>query len=343
MRRTGLSIPCPVLTLALLLTSTGAGADTLIMHNGDRLTGTVVSKQDNILTLDTPYAGTLRIQWSEVRQLISEKPVQVILEDETRLTGTLLPTEDGKVRIRASEIMETAPIALSEVRYINPPVEVNGGVRIKGRVNVGMNVSSGNTDTEQYHLDTEVVARTLKNRFTAGATFNRATDSGTETESNATGYGKYDHFVSEKWYTYANALFTRDELKDLKLRTTLGLGSGYQFFESEPLNLSLEGGLTYVNEDFYDKEDDSYPAGRWALNYDRLLFGSRIRLFHHHEGLAGLEDVDDILILSRTGLRVPLGQGLTTTAQLDVDWDNTPAEGNDSTDTRYLLNLGYEW
>ncbi|RRQ21487.1 DUF481 domain-containing protein [Thiohalobacter thiocyanaticus] len=343
MRRTGLPIPCPTLALALLLTSTGADADTLIMNNGDRLTGTVVTKRENILTLDTPYAGTLSIQWSEVRQLISEKPVQVILEDETRLTGTLLPTEDGKVRIRADEVMETAPIALSAVRYINPPVEVNGGVRIKGRVNVGVNISSGNTDTEQYHLDTEVVARTLENRFTVGATFNRTTDSGTETESNATGYGKYDHFVSEKWYNYANALFTRDELKDLKLRTTLGLGSGYQFFESEPLNLSLEGGLTYVNEDFYDKEDESYPAGRWALNYDRLLFGSRIRFFHYHEGLAGLEDVDDIMILSRTGLRAPLGQGLTATAQVDVDWDNTPAVGNDSTDTRYLLNVGYEW
>lgn len=343
MRRTGLPIPCPTLALALLLTSTGADADTLIMHNGDRLTGTVVSKQDNILTLNTPYAGTLRIQWSEVRQLISEKPVQVILEDDTRLTGTLLPSEDGKVRIRADEVLETAPIALSEVRYINPPVEVNGGVRIKGWVNVGVNISSGNTDTEQYHLDAETVARTLENRFTLGATFNRTTDSGTETASNATGYGKYDHFLSEQWYTYANALFTRDEFKDLKLRTTLGLGSGYQFFESEPLSLSLEGGLTYVNEDFYHKEDESYPAGRWALDYERLLFGTRLRFFHKHEGLAGLTDVDDLLILSKTGIRAPLGQGLTASAQVDVDWDNTPAAGNDSTDTRYLLNLGYEW
>ena len=328
---------CSALAMPLAL------ADTLVMNNGDRLTGTVVTKQADTLTLKTPYAGTLEIQWSEVRQLISDQPVQIILEDETRVTGTLLPTEDGKVRIRSGEILETAPIELSAVRYINPPVEVNGGVRVKGNINAGANISSGNTDTEQYHLDAEVVARTLTNRFTVGATFNRSTDDGTETASNATGYGKYDHFLTEKWYTYANALFTRDEFKDLKLRTPLGLGSGYQFYESEPLNLSLEGGLTYVNEDFYDKEDESYPAGRWALNYDRLLFGSRLRFFHYHEGLLGLEDINDILILSRTGLRVPLGQGLTATTQIDVDWDNTPADGNDSTDMRYLLNLGYAW
>lgn len=329
--------------LCCALATPSALADTLVMNNGDRLTGTVVSKQADSLTLATPYAGRITVKWSQVRQLVSDQPVQVILEDDTRLTGTLLPTEDGKVRIKAGEVMETAPIALNDVRYINPPTEVTGGVKVRGNINAGANVSSGNTDTEQYHVDAEVVARTLDNRYTVGATFNRSTDDGTETASNATGYGKYDHFLTEKWYAYTNALFTRDEFKDLKLRTTLGLGSGYQFHESEALNLSLEGGLTYVNEDFYNKEDDSYPAGRWALDYNRLLFGTRLRFFHYHEGLAGLEDVDDILILSKTGIRAPLAQGMTASAQVDVDWDNTPAAGNDSTDTRYLLNLGYEW
>ena len=81
-----------IVALVLLLAGTSVAADTLVMHNGDRITGTVVSKQDGNLTLETAYAGTITVQWSQVRQLISDQTVQVILEDDTRLTGTLRET-----------------------------------------------------------------------------------------------------------------------------------------------------------------------------------------------------------------------------------------------------------
>ncbi len=38
-----------------------------------------------------------------------------------------------------------------------------------------------------------------------------------------------------------------------------------------------------------------------------------------------------------------LTDAFTATAEIDVDWDNTPAPGNDRVDTRYLFNLGYGW
>lgn len=87
---------------------------------------------------------------------------------------------------------------------------------------------------------------------------------GLETESNWIAYMKYDHFVTRKWYAYTNADFQNDKFKDIQLRSTLGIGTGYQFIESEKTNLSLEGGLTYVQTDFIVAPDDDYPAGRWA-------------------------------------------------------------------------------
>jgi hypothetical protein len=81
---------------------------------------------------------------------------------------------------------------------------------------------------------------------------------------------KYDHFFTKKWYGYSNATAEQDEFKDLDLRATLGVGAGYQFIESDPTNLSLEGGLSYVNENYIIAEDNSFAAGRWALNFDHL-------------------------------------------------------------------------
>ncbi|MGB5304974.1 MAG: DUF481 domain-containing protein, partial [Gammaproteobacteria bacterium] len=141
----------------------------------------------------------------------------------------------------------------------------------------------------------------------------------------------------------ANTVLFKDDFADLNLRSSIGVGAGYQFYETDITNLSLEAGLSYVNEDFELAEDDSYPAARWALNYDHFLYSKKLQFFHVHEGLLGIEDTSDIIITSRTGLRALLTENFTATAQVDLDWDNTPSPGNDRIDTRYLFNLGYGW
>jgi hypothetical protein len=46
-------------------------------------------------------------------------------------------------------------------------------------------------------------------------------------------------------------------------------------------------------------------------------------------------------MFTRTGLRFPIRSGLTLNAGFEWDWDNTPAEGTDKSDYRYILSIGY--
>ena len=319
-----------------------ASADEVYLTNGDRISGTVVSKTGDTLTMKTDFAGEIKIAWDKVISVSTVAPVVVQLDDATVLKGTLNRSGEGSVSIQGSELVQAEQIPVARVALINPPVPENG-VKLSGRANAGFYIAKGNTDKEAYHGDIESVSRTKQNRFTAGAIYNQAKDNDIESENNAAAYLKYDHFLTEKWYTYANTLLFKDDFADLNLRTTLGLGAGYQFFESERTNLSLEGGLSYVNEDFEQAEDDSYPAARWSLNYDHFLYPKRLQFFHFHEGLLGLQDTSDIIIFTRTGLRASLIESFIATAEVDVDWDNTPSPGNDRVDTRYLFNLGYGW
>jgi ATP/maltotriose-dependent transcriptional regulator MalT len=55
------------------------------ISNGDRLTGEVIRQDANVLELKTTYAGTLKIQWTEVREVVLDAPSQVLLDDETVL------------------------------------------------------------------------------------------------------------------------------------------------------------------------------------------------------------------------------------------------------------------
>jgi putative salt-induced outer membrane protein YdiY len=317
-------------------------ADEVQMKNGDRITGTIVKMENKILLFKTSYAGDIPIKWEDVAALKTDSPVQVVLGDKTSARGILKTTESGEMQLRTDQLVEPLRFVLGHVEGINPPSKPL--VKFTGRVNAGVDVKKGNTETDAYTVNGELEARTEKNRYTVGAEANREEESDEKTADNWLLYMSYDHFLTQKWFFYTNADFEQDEFKDLNLRTTVGAGSGYQFFESERKNLSVRAGPAYVNEDYtVDGEDNDYAAGRWAVKYDQYFFDRFVQLFHLHDGIVSLEDTQDILIRTRTGLRLPLGKGFNTTVQYNWDWDNSPAPDTDKVDERYLMTLGYSW
>jgi putative salt-induced outer membrane protein YdiY len=272
----------------------------------------------------------------------TDSPVRVVLGDQATVHGILQTTETGELQLDSDQMAEPLKFSITNVSGINPPDKP--AVKFTGRINAGVDIKKGNTDTEAFHVDGELEARTEKNRYTAGAEANREEESGNKTADNWLLYMSYDRFLTQKWFFYTNANFEQDDFKDLNLRTTVGAGSGYQFFESKPINLSVRGGLAYVNVDYsVDDQDNDYSAGRWAVKYDEYFFDDFLQFFHLHEGIVSLEDTEDIVIRTRTGLRIPLRKGFNTTVQYNWDWDNSPAPGKDRVDQRYLITLGYGW
>lgn len=328
--------------LFVLLSAGNVMADKVLLKNGDNITGKVIRMENKTLIFKTSYAGELSIQWEEVTSIQTDEPIRMLLSDETSALGVATELEDGKVKLMVDKIEEPLTFELTEVEVINPkPPEPT--VKVNARVNVGLTAQRGNTETDNYYADGSFIARTEKSRYTVGAEYNVERTDDERTANSALGYLKYDHFLTKKWYFYSNGLFETDEFKDLNLRTTLGAGVGYQFLETPLTNLSLEAGLSYVNEDYDEAEDDNFSAGRWALNFDRYLIEKTLQFFHYHEGYVSLEDSDDIVFKSRTGLRIPLYKRLNATAQYNFDWDSQPAPGTERADAKYIFLLGYQY
>ena len=326
----------------MLLTVGNAMADELWLKNGDHITGKVIRMENKILVFNTSYAGEVPIKWEEIANIRTDEPIQMVLSNEVSTHGIATPAENGKVKMKVDKVEEPITFDLAQVEIINPkPPEPS--VKISARANVGLTGERGNTDTDNLYLDGQFIARTEKNRYTAGAELKQAKTEGERTANSALGYIKYDHFLSEKWYFYTNALFEMDEFQDLNLRSTLGLGVGHQFFETPLTNLSLEAGLSYVDEDYDEAEDDNYSSGRWSLNYDRFLFDKFLQFFHFQEGYVSLEDTRKVLFRSRTGFRIPVYKSLNVTAQYNFDWNSQPAPDREREDTGYIFTVGYQY
>ena len=343
--------------ICVLLINQPSIADEIRMKNGDVITGQIIKKETDRVILKTTYAGDIPIQWSEVANVISDQPLHVVLSDGTSLHGIMVEADPGSAKMESVKVQDEvdntempiqelpeASFDLVSARYLNPTPDLTGqGIRWSGNINAGASLTNGNSETKQLRFDAETIARALRQRYTVGGQFNRAEDRGRNTLFNSRANAKYDYFFSKKWYGYSNATLENDRFRDLRLRSTLGAGSGYQIFETPNINLSLEAGLNYVSEDYYEEEDNGYPGVRWATKYDQLFFSGKTKFFHEHEVLVGLKETSQTLVFSKTGFRFPLIFDFNATAQFNFNWDSSPAEGREREDSALLFTLGYGW
>ena len=318
------------------------GADDVILENGDKLTGKVVRLEKDTLVFNTEYAGDITIQVEKVSHLSTDEPMATTLIDGTTRKARVFYRDTTAEDVKPEEEKPSMGVNIAEVKNIylkqKPPI------RLKGRANVGVTTEKGNTNTEQYRIDAELVVRTEKQRFRLGGELNREQADNTTTVANWKAFGLYDYFVKPKWFLYGSSLLDHDEFADLDLRTTLGAGAGYQFFESEDLNLSVSAGLAYIFENFIVAEDDDFAGAQWIVQYDQFFFNKSVQLFHSDNGYISLEQGSNWLINTRQGLRFPLYKGFVTTLQYNYDYNNDPSPDSVSKwDSAFLFLLGYQF
>jgi putative salt-induced outer membrane protein YdiY len=330
-----------ILMMILMIGISATAADELRLKNGDRITGKVISMEKNKLEIETAYAGKITVEWQDVVNLTTESPITVQVGENISLHGTAEPAREGEMRVKQEKIAESSTFDLSKVTEINP--KPKPAIKISARVNIGASRTTGNSDTGAVHLDGQFSARTEKNRTTINGEYDWEQSDGVTTIKKALGGIEYDQFFTQKWYGYGKVGLEKNKFRDLNLQTDIGLGPGYQVFESNELNLSFEGGLSYINQDYINQKDQNYSAYRLAMDYNQYLFNKFLQLFFSNENIIRTNNTNDIISRTRTGVRIPFNKNLNMTGQYNLDWYKEPAPGTKKTDQSFILSLGYSY
>jgi len=322
-----------------------AVADTVVMVGGDRLTGKILHKAAGTLTLETEYAGKVPIAWQNVATLSTDAPIEVLRwGSRTPERLTLEPGEPGSVVVRLGGNGEAVTIPLGSLAYLNPKPEESGlGLTYGGRVNVSVTRSRGNSATDRLYGEAELKARAMDYRYAVSGQAQREDEAGQRISSRTLVSGTYDRFLGARQFWYLRSSLEHDRFKDIDLRLTAGAGYGVRLIDTELTELSLRGGLDQVRLDRVSNEDERYPALGWGVNYSHWAWNRRLQLFHDQEGFWNLEERNEASVRSKTGVRIPVAERLTASAQLNLDWEREPAPGRKAVDTTWLLGLGYTW
>jgi len=217
-------------------------ADELYLKNGDRISGNILNMNDNQVIIKTSYAGEITVKWTEIVNVKTDQKIAIILKNGIEYLGNILEAGKGLIKLNSSGKNKTPSLSIEEIKMVMTSMESK--IKIKTRANVGLSYTRGNTNKDHSYFDGELSARTANNRYTAGGELNKTEDNGIETENNAMGFLKYDHFLSKRLFIYGNGQFEKDKFQDLNLRSVYGLGSGYQFLETPLENLYFEAGIT---------------------------------------------------------------------------------------------------
>jgi putative salt-induced outer membrane protein YdiY len=324
---------------AATLASAGlCSADQITLDNGDRISGTVTRLAGGTVAVHTDYAGDISIDLAHVVALRTDAEMTVLLDDNTRLYGRL--TGDA----HTLEVVDTGQkIDIVRVSGVEPGHVSGREWHASGRFALGASSSSGNSDASNLNFDTEGVWRQDRNRFTAGARGNYARSRGAETDNNTIVYGQYDRFLTKKWYALATASFENNPFADIALRSTIGAGLGYQWFDTPRTKLALEAGLAYVHTDYDTQPTVQNLAARLATRFDYWLWQDRVQFFNYNQFYLGLDEFENSFLRSQTGFRLPIIDRFSAIAQLNLDWNGNPPPGTVELDRTVILSVGYQW
>ena len=326
----------PILVLlALLLLPAHAIADEIQLQNGDRITGTVVRMTGGNLTFKT-VGGDITIPWNTVTSLTSTMTLRVRVTSQGRQTVTAIAT------IAPGQLMLTpgGQVPFTAVEDMGP---IEPRVSIRGGANAGFVNSSGNSDVFSLRLDADGAIRQDANRYTLSAALNKARDRGVDTARNWNTALNYDRFLTTRLFVNANAIFTNDRFRDLELRSAIGVGVGYQVFDTPLVKLTANAGFGWVNDDFVVAPDNDYTAARESVAFDFLAVPNRLQFFHKHDGYFGLTGDDNLFVKTSNGVRITVIKNFVTTLQLDLDYDPSPSPGRRAMDRTSVVSFGYRF
>ena len=338
----------PALALALVAGAV-ARADTLRLEDGSVLRGELVEVDEEQVRFRTDSLGEVKVPRSAVASVETDHPVTVRYLDGRELEGLVALEGQGEGERMVVEPPEdeggeegadrVRPLEWAAVESLRPVVP---DLRYRGEIEVGVDVQSGNTRTESFHGRALLEPSYREYALPISGEVDRRTAEGEVTASSWRTNLELRRSFAPRWFFGLANGYENDELKDLNLRITASAHVGHRLFVGRPTSLAVRLGPAFVSEDFGDEPDRDFAALRWALELEQDVFTPDVRFYHDHTLTVGLGRSREIL-LTRTGLRFAVISHLSVNAELQVDWNNDPAEGTRQTDRRFLVTLGYDF
>lgn len=337
---------------ACLLLAGFTSADVIETIDGSRISGKITSIEDGVITIETPFAGTLSVKQESVTAFTTEEPLYLRLPDGQTFLGTVsreddrlaVETEAGRVTTSVSQVEsswrigEESParrLLREEAEALRRRWAFEASVDIAGR--------TGNTESFSSALGLRATLAGETDRLLFYSRIDFSEREGERTSETVVGGMDYSSEFVEDWSWYVRSELGRDRIKGIDLWATAAGGIGRDFIDTRERRLTGRAGLSYRYESLDNRENVSSPGLDFSLEHvARLNFG-RLRNFIGYVPV--FEDFGNYRIFHESSLELPLASGEFWRLRFGVsnDYNSKPPPGTKKLDTTYFTRLILTW
>lgn len=336
--------------ILLSLFTLPAHADVVTTKDGARLTGKIVHIGDNVITLETPYAGELSIEKAQVSSFSTDEPVFLRLQSGTTMAGVVQSDASGKLSIQSEDgMLITTPekVKQSWRPGDNDPqlAEVQSSMRKwKYKAGVDINGKSGNSDEFGTRIKVDAKLTGPNDELHFYGSIDRQEKNSKKTSDETIGGVAYDSYVYKDWGWYVREELENDEFEEIDLRSTSAGGLTYRIINKPRQKLRGRLGLAYLYESYTTNRDEqatSLDLGAYHRYKDEAEYyevETDVTLLPSLEGGGGY------LLSHDSGVEVPLGKDFwKLRIGVTNDYNSDPNPGRDKLDTTYYTRMLLEW
>ena len=330
-------------------------ADEIRIQDGGMFKGTIRSISESHIEIETAFAGTLKVDRTQVSGFSADHPVFVRLEDGTVRSGTISNPESGAIEVVEAGNAVRVPLASVRQGWLKPENDpeviaaqrAEEEMRRRWKYQTAANFSgrSGNSDERRVGVGLSATLFCKQDELRLNASYDSRESNGRKSSDQRKLGARYTSYFNDPWGWYVRQEFEEDQFKNIQLRSMSAIGFSYRRMDKNKKKLALSAGVNYRHETYADQTPESSNIGL-DLGLEHF-FGSNRRFEFHNQltVVPSVEDMTNYLISQDSYVDVPLTASRRWKIRLGLenDYNSQPTGGRAALDSRYYSSFVADW
>lgn len=337
--------------LAALALVVKAAADRVELTDGSVVIGRIVSAQDGKIRVETTFAGTVEIAQAGVKTFSTDEAVHVGLAAGSEVLGKVVATDAG-IKVEAADGQmstgTTQVVAVWRPGADSPAVRAAKEVAAKAErkwayeASVAITGRTGGAEKFAGAVGLKATLESAQDKLIFALQAEKAEDNGVETANRQFASVDYSSFFSSRNGWYARSSLEKDTIKALDLRSQTSFGFGRKLIKTEPQDLELRAGVSYVYETYANGTKFDSPGLDFTLLHAYVFKTGKLSNMLTYT--PAFKDFANYRVHHESTYEMPLAASMwKLRTGVSNDYISIPQPGVERLDTLYFTSLILNW
>lgn len=301
-----------ILVIFMMAATAPARAAEVNLKNGDKLTGKIVSDDEERLVLETEAMGPVTIDKAHIKEYKT---------DVGNGHARSLPPAEIQAEQNDPDIDWTRKASLSYSQKGGNDEQVSGSgdifINRKTADDEATFKASAYIDTEDSKTDTRRYHGLVRYANSFGA--------------------------EKKWFQFGKVEGSKDTTANIDYRVTPSYGAGYWFADREDFKLRADGAFGWEYTNYVDATKSEGEAVFTPTGHLEKIFGNGLAFVQDIALYPSLEELGEYRLRSESGLTGKIIDPLAWKFSFIDDFDSDPSGGKKKNDYQFLTGLEYSF